>query len=307
MKVKRWAFTVAIIILFGANGLPDAQAATLPPKKVYLPVIMNPVPSAVLLAAGDIAGCNKEQDEATAALIVGMPGTVAALGDNAYESGTDLEYATCYSPSWGQFKDRTKPTPGNHDYLTIGATGYYNYFGATAGDPTQGYYSYDLGTWHIVVLNSNCTDVGGCKPGGPQETWLRADLAAHPAQCTLAYWHHPLYSSGQDGSFAAVGPLWQALYDAGADVVLSGHDHDYERFAPQDPLGNLDEASGIVQFVAGTGGSNNTPWTIVQPNSLVRQNTTFGVLKLTLHAASYDWQFIPVSGSFTDTGTASCH
>jgi hypothetical protein len=231
---------------------------------------------------------------------------VVLLGDNAYESGSSTEYANCYNPFWGPFKSVTRPAVGNHDYKTTNAAGYFGYFGAAAHGP-KGYYSYKLGAWHIVVLNSSCGQAGGCGTASPQGKWLKADLAANPTACTLAYWHHPYFSSGEWGNNTYMQPLVQLLYTAGADVMLAGHDHDYERFAPQNPAGSLDPAKGIVQFVAGTGGSNNTPWTVVQPNSLVRQNTTFGVLKLTLHAKSYDWRFIPVSGKFADSGTAGCH
>ena len=229
------------------------------------------------------------------------------MGDNAYESGTLTEYQTCYDPSWGSVKAVTRPALGNHDYKTTDAAGYFAYFGAAAGDPTKGYYSYDLGAWHIVVLNSDCGGAGGCSSTSPMGKWLKADLAAHPTTCSLAYWHHPYYSSGEWGNNTYMRPLVQMLYDAGVEAMLAGHDHDYERFAPQNLDGVVDTARGIVQFVAGTGGSNNTPWTVVQPNSLVRQNTVFGVLKFTLHPTSYDWKFIPVSGSFTDFGTAACH
>jgi hypothetical protein len=232
---------------------------------------------------------------------------VYTLGDNAYESGALTEYQTCYDPSWGAFKAVTRPAAGNHDYITAGAAGYFSYYGAAAGSPAQGFYSYDLGAWHIIVLNSDCGGAGGCGTTSAQGKWLQADLAAHPTLCSLAYWHEPYYSSGEWGNNTYMGPLVQILYNAGVEVMLSGHDHDYERFAPQDLNGLVDNARGIVQFVAGTGGSNNTPWTTIQPNSLVRQNTTFGVLKFTLHPTSYDWQFIPVSGSFKDSGTASCH
>src|SRR5206468_6721592 len=172
---------------------------------------------------------------------------VLALGDNAYGSGSPTEYATRYAPTWGTQAFRTRPVAGNHDYDTPGAAGYFGYFGAAAGQPGAGYYSYDLGAWHLVALNSNCTDAGGCAAGSPQEQWLRADLAAHPAACTLAYWHHPLFSSG-DNAFPDVRPFWDALYAARADVVLSGHDHFYERFAPQRPDSTADE-QGVRQFI----------------------------------------------------------
>jgi hypothetical protein len=264
----------------------------------------------VLVAAGDIASCSSSGDEATAALLDGISGTVLTLGDNAYDSGTPSQFTNCYQPSWGRHKARTRPSAGNHDYLTASASGYYGYFGAAAGDPTKGYYSYELGAWHIVVINSNCSQVGGCQAGSPQEKWLRADLAAHPAACTLAYWHHPRFSSGTShGSSTTMQPIWQALYDANADVVLSGHEHNYERFAPQNPAGQADAARGIREFVVGTGGKSHYGFGTPLPNSQVRNSDTSGVLKLTLHATSYDWRFVPESGkTFTDSGSNfACH
>lgn len=265
--------------------------------------------SAVLLAAGDIASCASSGDEATAAILDGLAGTIAALGDLVYDAGTPGEYAACYEPSWGQHRSRTRPAPGNHDYATPAAAGYYGYFGAAAGDPSQGYYSYQLGSWHIVVLNSNCNQVGGCGTGSPQETWLRADLAAHPQTCTLAYWHHPRFSSGSvHGSNLEVAPLWQALYDHGADVVLAGHEHHYERFAPQDGNGQLDLKAGMRQFVVGTGGRSHYGFGVVQPNSEVRNGDTYGVLELTLQPTGYDWRFVPEAGkTFADVGSGVCH
>jgi hypothetical protein len=261
-----------------------------------------------LVAAGDIASCASTGDEQTAALVSQIPGTVAALGDNAYESGTAAEYANCYAPTWGQFKARTRPVPGNHEYNTPGATGYYGYFGAIAGDPAKGYYSYELGRWHVVALNSNCAAIGGCGAGSPQEQWLRADLAAHPAFCTLAYWHHPRFSSGQVGDDMMTAGLWTALQAYGADVVVVGHDHDYERFAPLLPDRTASPTRGIREFVVGTGGRSHFLFTRVTPNSEVRNDDTFGVLKLRLHAARYDWQFVPVAGkTFTDSGSGLCH
>ncbi len=191
---------------------------------------------------------------------------------------------------------------------TSGASGYYGYYGPAAGDPKQGYYSYDLGAWHIVVLNGNCSPVGGCGAGSPQEKWLRADLAASPAKCTLAYWHQPRFSSGEHGSTSTYKPFWQALYDLGADVVVNGHDHDYERFAPQDPSGVADASKGIRAFVVGTGGAGQRAFSTIRANSEVRNTGTFGVLRLTLRPASYDWEFLPVAGkTFTDKGTTACH
>ena len=238
-------------------------------------------------------------------MLDGLAGTVLALGDLAYNDGTATEFANCYDPSWGRHKARTKPAPGNHEYNTPGATGYYGYFGAAAGDPTKGYYSYDLGEWHIIVLNSNIARTAG----SAQDVWLRADLAANTKTCTLAYWHHPRFSSSSvHGNNVTMAPFWDALYAANADVVLVGHDHSYERFAPQTPAAAADPTRGIRQFVVGTGGRSHYAIGTVQPNSQVYNGNTFGVLKLTLSTTSYAWQFVPVAGgTFTDSGTGNCH
>jgi hypothetical protein len=259
----------------------------------------------VALAAGDIVRCTLTNAEKTAKIIDTIPNaTVMALGDNAYENGTLTEFTTCYEPTWGRHKARTRPATGNHEYNTPGATGYYQYFGAAAGDPSKGYYSYDLGAWHVVVLNSSISAV----TGSPQEQWLRQDLAAHPAQCTLAYWHHPRFNSGEVGNNIKMQPLWQALYDYGADVILSAHEHLYERFAPQTPTGTSDPVKGIRQFTIGTGGAGNTnAWGTIQPNSEVRYLSDFGVLKLTLYQNSYAWKFITVSKVFEESGSGTCH
>ncbi len=262
----------------------------------------------VLVGAGDIADCNNPGDVATAALLDNIPGTVFTLGDNAYPSGAASDFANCYGPTWGRQKARTRPATGNHEYLTSGASGYFGYFGAAAGNPNQGYYSYDMGTWHVIVLNAECGQVAGCGAGSPQETWLRSDLSAHPAQCTLAYWHQARFTSGVSHNDTTYDAFWQDLYHARADVVLNGHDHDYERFAPQDPFGNADPTSGIREFVVGTGGEQLSPISSTIANSQVHDDQTFGVLKLTLHPTSYDWQFIPQSGkTFTDSGSTPCH
>jgi hypothetical protein len=239
-----------------------------------------------------------------------IPGTVFAAGDLAYPDGSDEQFAKCYGPTWGRFKDRTHPAPGNHEYHSDGASGYSRYFGAAAGDPKKAYYSYDVGAWHIVALNSECAQVGGCAAESPQGQWLRQDLAQHPATCTLAYFHKPLYSSGAShGNDPEMKPFWQILYAAGADIVINGHDHDYERFASQDPEGKPDPKRGIREFVVGTGGKNShRTFATVKANSEIRQADTFGVLKLTLHPSSYDWEFVPEAGkSFHDSGSGSCH
>ena len=278
----------------GQSG-SSAITVTLPPP---------PGSGAVFVGAGDIAGCSTSGDEATAALLDGIPGTVFTAGDNAYDSGTATEFANCYDPTWGRHKARTRPSPGNHDYNTSGATGYYNYFGANAGPSGQGYYSYDLGDWHLISLNSNVS----MSAGSTQEQWLRADLAANPKTCVLAYWHHPRFSSGSHGSSTSPQPLWQALYDYNADVVIVGHDHNYQRFAPQTPTGVADAARGIRQFVAGTGGRSHYTFGTPIANTEAYNTDTDGVLKLTLFADSYTWEFIPVAGkTYTDSGTGSCH
>ena len=266
--------------------------------------------TAVLVGGGDIADCaDLSGAEATAKLLEKIPGTVMAIGDLAYPSGTKEEFDNCYDKTWGRVKFRTRPAAGNHEFHSAAATPYFEYFGALAGDSKTGYYSYELGQWHIIVLNSECRDVGGGDAGSPQEKWLRADLGAHPVACTLAYWHKPLFSSGgAHGNDPTVKTLFQALYDANADVVVNGHDHDYERFAPQDPEGAPDPKRGIREFVAGTGGKNHRPFGEPKPNSELRDATAFGVLKLTLKPKGYDWQFIPEPGKgFTDSGSGKCH
>jgi len=268
----------------------------------------------VVVAAGDIAACNSEGDEATARLVRGIEGTVLTLGDNAYPDGSAEDFEECYEPTWGQFKARTKPVPGNHEYKTDeGASAYFDYFGQTAGDPDEGYYSYELESWHIVAINSNCGEGEiRCGPGSAQTKWLEEDLAANAAdegECTLAYMHHPRFSSGEEhGSTPRLEPLWEALYEAGADVVLSGHEHNYERFAPQDPNGKADPQRGIREFVVGTGGKSHYPIVAPIANSEVHNDESYGVLQLTLHPDSYEWQFVPVEGeTFSDAGSAQCH
>ena len=259
---------------------------------------------AVLLAAGDIANCGRDGDEKTAALLDTLSGIVATLGDNAYPDGTTTDYANCYHPTWGRHKARTRPSPGNHEYNTPNATGYYAYFAAAAGDPAKGYYSYDAGEWHVIVVNDNID----YSVGSPQEQWLREDLAGHPRQCTLAYFHKPRFSSSARSSGYGAAAVWQALYDGGADVILSSHDHLYERFAPQRPDGTADPQRGIRQFTVGTGGSGLYELGTPLANSEVRNNTTYGVLKLILRRGGYDWEFVPVSGqTFTDRGSGTCH
>ena len=237
-----------------------------------------------------------------------MPGWVFTAGDNAYESGTTEEFEQCYDPSWGAYRDRTFPAIGNHDAVTPGRQGYFDYFGSRAGDPRAGWYATTLGAWRLIVLDSNCVDAGGCGPDTDQGRWLAAELDANPSDCTLAIWHHPRFSTGYHGPTLAVQPFWDALEAAGADLVVNGHDHDYERFVPLDAAGNPDADRGIREIVAGTGGAALRQFELDDPNSEVRDASTHGVLRLDLRPGAYDWEFIPVQGgSFTDSGSGTCH
>jgi hypothetical protein len=277
--------------------------------------VATPTPPAggspVLIGAGDICITSSIANaNATAAIITANPGAVVfTAGDNSNESGTSTQYANCVAKSWGVFKSRIHPVPGNHDYMTTGAAPYYAYFGAAAGTAGKGYYSYNLANnWHVISLNAMCSDVGGCGAGSPEETFLKSDLAANAGKHIIAIWHIPSFSSGgahgNNGSYLA---WWNDLYAAHADIVLDGHDHDYERFALQSPTGTAD-ANGIREFVVGTGGAGQRPFGTIRANSQVRSTGTFGVLKLTLGLSSYSWQFIPIAGkTFTDSGTQATH
>lgn len=259
--------------------------------------------TAVLVGAGDIAQCGSLGAEMTARLLDRLPGTVFTAGDNAYMSGTAAEFQQCYEPTWGRHRSRTRPTPGNHDYGTPGAAPYYAYFGAAAGPAGIGYYAYDAGPWRVVALNTEI-DISS---GSAQLQWLRTELTARRARCTLAILHRPRFTSGINGENLDVGALWNVLYELDVDVAISGHDHQYERFAPQDPAGRPDAARGIRQFIVGTGGATLYPLQPPRPNSEVR-GSAFGVLSLTLAAGSYRWEFIPVDGANVhDSGTGICH
>jgi len=260
-----------------------------------------PVADQVIAAAGDIAcdpnansGAPAKCDQAaTAAQIIALaPDAVLALGDDQYETNTASAYSSVFDKSWGQFKALIHPTIGNHEYLTAHADGYFGYFGAAAGDPTMGYYSWNLGAWHIIALNSECSHVGGCAHGSPQETWLQADLAANPTACTLVTWHEPRWSSGEHGDATQMATIWADLVAAHVDVALAGHNHDYERFPALDVSGNPDP-SGLQEFVVGTGGKNHYPFTAPAIAGEIRDDTAFGILKMTLNASSYDWKFLP--------------
>jgi hypothetical protein len=285
----------------------------------------------VIAAAGDIA-CDPGttnfknglgtssvcRQKYTSDLLVGQTlAAVLPLGDQQYECAGLQAFSSSYDLSWGRVKDITHPVAGNHEYSTSGGTdcdstghaaGYFNYFGAAAGDPSKGYYSYDIGAWHVIALNTNCSKVGGCGSGKPEEVWLRNDLANNPALCTLAYWHQPRFSSNMTNPNSASATFWKDLYNGGADVVLNGHVHNYERFAPQTPAGVSDPSSGIREFVVGVGGRSAVSITTANAANSEIRGRTYGVLDLTLHLDSYDWQFVPEAGkTFSDSGSTLCH
>ena len=258
------------------------------------------------VGAGDIASSGTG-DEATAAVLDGIPGPSSPSATPPTRTARPGEYAAYYAPTWGRHKSRTIPSVGNHEYNTGAPQGYFDYFGAAAGDPAQGYYSTNSASWHVIVLNSNCAIVS-CSAGSAQEQWLREDLAANPAQCTVALFHHPRFSSGAShGNNSAVAPFWNALYEFNADLVLNGHDHDYERFAPQNPNAVADPAAASRSSSSAPAASGIDGFSTIQPNSQVR-GSSLGVLKLTLKPTSYDFQFVPVAGqTFTDAGSGTCH
>lgn len=290
---------------------PAAGTSTSPGAGSGLPAPTprpSPTGDPVLVGAGDIGHCDSTGDEATAALLDGIDGTVFTAGDNAYRTGTADEFRDCYQPSWGRHLGRTRPAAGDNDWDTAGLAGYVGYFGDAARGPGgASWYSYDLGTWHVIVLDSTCAKAGGCDPGSAQGQWLGRELAASDAACTLAVIHHPRFSSGEHGDTPAMDAFWRPLYAAGVDVVVSGHDHDYERFAPQDPDGRVDGDRGIRQFVVGTGGAPLRAFNRVAPNSDLRVLIGHGVIAFTLHDGSYEWEFIVADSDFRDYGVSPCH
>ena len=266
-----------------------------------------PPPDPVLVGAGDIASCGLETDEATAALLDDIEGTVFTAGDNVYRAATRRTFEECFEPTWGRHKDRIQPAPGNHDWLE-GLDAYLEYFGdAAVNEDGDQWYTWQEGTWQVIVLDSNCRRVDGCGPESPQGRWLAETLEASDSRCTLAIFHHPRFTSGEHGNAEAVAPFWDALYAAGADVIVNGHDHDYERFAPQDPSGDADPEKGIREFVVGTGGAGLREFADVVANSEIRASITHGVLALTLSDGSYAWEFHAVEDGFEDRGTGECH
>lgn len=319
MEPIRFGFAVLallLVLLGGAFGVAFAVLAGGDEQTVTAESGMTEpgtTETQVLLAAGDIAECDYQGDEATARILAEYPeATIAPLGDLAYPEGTLADFENCYDPSWGKYKRRTRPATGNHDHSTTNAQGYWDYFGERGGPFDRYHYSYELGAWHVVVLNSDCWRIEGCEPDDPQIEWLRGDLQLHDAACTLAYWHRPPFSSGRYGdpeNTQRVRPLWQAVVEGGVDLVLASHEHSYERFAPMNGVGNRDEDRGARLIVAGTGGGNlrrfeNAPL----PTTERRNDDTWGVVKLTLEPTGYTWEFLPVAGkSFTDSGSGTCH
>jgi hypothetical protein len=283
------------LISCGEQGSPTGPTSGAPPTTFS-------GGSPLLIGAGDIGDCGAPGAEATARLLDRYQGTVFTAGDNAYPAGGAEEYRNCYEPTWGRHRGRTRPTPGNHEYMS-GAGGYFGYFGASAGQPGEGYYSYTVGSWRIYALNSELPS----GPGSPQQTWLRNELSAHRTTCSAAIWHRPLFSSGGHGNNPDMRELWRILVEFGVDLVINGHDHTYERFAPQDPDGRPDAARGIRQFVVGTGGAPLYSFIGMQPTSEVRA-AVWGIAVFTLNAGSYQWQFVPVDGEgFRDMGSDVCH
>jgi acid phosphatase type 7 len=308
------AVLAVIVILLGLGGAALAVwqgFVPLPARALPANITLAATPAdggVYLVGAGDIAECGLPGDGLTADLLARYPeATLFTAGDNTYETGTPLQYQNCFNPTWGRYKERIHPAPGNHDWATVGALGYFGYFGAAAGQAGQGWYSFDLNGWHIVVLDSECGRVKGCQAGSPQEIWLKADLAAHPTLCSLAIWHHPRFSTGAHGNNLFTEDFWKDLYAAGAEIVINGHDHDYERFDLQDPNGNPDTEHGIRQFVVGTGGALevNLPG---KPVATSQKFITgeYGVIALTLYSDHYAWEFVPAGGSQSDSGSGKC-
>lgn len=303
-SVQRLVIALTVLVAAASCGGASPTAPSRPAGVTFRDPFSADMPPSggayVFVGAGDIAMCDKNAED-TARILDNIPGTVFTLGDNAYFVGSAQEYRDCYHPTWGRHRARTRPVPGNHEYETAGAEPYFAYFGSRAGPAGLGYYSYDLGEWHIVALNSQVP----AGAGSAQERWLREDLASSGARCTLAYWHYPLFTSGPNGRHLEMRDLWRTLQEAGAEVVMTGHEHFYERFAPQDDAGRPDPVRGMRAFVVGSGGALLYQPVMVAANSEVRLST-FGVLKLTLAPGRYDWEFLPVSGA-GDTGSGQCH
>lgn len=295
-----------LLILVLAVGLAACSERPLQPSNIgdaSGPAADTSFSTEVFVGAGDIGRCGSPGHEATARLLDRQPGTVFTTGDNAYPSGRPEDFRDCYNPTWGRHRARTRPVPGNHDYETPGASGYFGYFGSNAGPAGLGYYAYTLGAWRIIALNSEVL----ASAGSAQAAWLRSELQSTPTQCTAAYWHRPLFSSGPHGDNQDMRDLFRLLYDAGVEFVVTGHDHLYERFARLDPDGRTDQARGIRQFTVGTGGGEINQPVFTKPSSAVI-GTSWGVIRFELSPGSYRWQFLPVDGqAFQDSGFETCH
>jgi calcineurin-like phosphoesterase family protein len=300
-SLRHALFAVTLVTFPLLRDSPEARRDASDPESNEL---SSSTADAVLVGAGDIASCISTGDEATARLLDAIPGTVFTLGDNVYMSRKGRNPFPCYHSSWGRHKARTRPVPGNHEYEGHYSDAYFDYFGGAAGERRKGYYSYDVGGWHIIALNSMIDTDRSSQQG----RWLSSDLEKNRHFCTLAYFHHPRFSSGPNPRSDQAVQLWNALSDAGVDVVISGHDHIYERFAPMGADGKRDDRGGMRQFIVGTGGYSHYKIRRSARNSEVRHNGTFGVIKLTLHSRDYDWEFVPVRGGrFKDSGSSKCH
>ncbi len=323
-----YSYSVTAVNAGGESPASDQASATTPSAD-----------DPVVAAAGDIAcdpadpsfggTASRCQQRTTASLLGSGLAAILPLGDLQYDCGGKAAFDGSYGPSWGQYLANTFPVPGNHEYRSTAqsagtdcsasqdAAGFYSYFAqapyfsTVSGNPAGGYYSFDVGGWHIIALNAECSFVGGCGQGSPQEVWLRGDLAAHPTKCTLAYWHQPRFADANHVSNPVYDTFWKDLYAAGADLVANGHVHAYERYAPMAPDGSPDPIYGIRQMIAGTGGEDHAKITNPLPTDLAHDARTFGVLFLTLHPTSYEWSFVPANGAgngtFTDSGATMCH
>jgi acid phosphatase type 7 len=316
--VRPWTCWVALgLLLLAATSCRPAEARV----RVQVQGPPRGADSVLIAAAGDLV-CGEDTPPVipcwhtrTAALVRQLqPAALLLLGDLQYETGSITDFQAYFDPAFGEFKAITYPVPGNHEYFTPGAAGYFDYFNGVgadsgrAGSRGRGYYSFNLGAWHIVALNSNCPGIGGCGPRSPQAAWLRADLAANRARCTLAFTHSARFSSGDHGNDELMRDLWQIMHEAGVDVVLSAHDHIYERFRRQDAAGRADEKRGIRAFVVGTGGKGLARFQRARPNSEILENSSIGVLTLTLRPESYSWRFMPVADlPLDDSGDGECH
>lgn len=311
-RLGRWAVTAVMLAAAGCQDSaptvepsPGSNEEVSAASEPSAPTALTEAPDGpvVLLAVGDIASCSTTGDEKVARLLRRRSAPVALLGDVVYPSGTRRQFRQCFDPAWGAMGDRLRPVPGNHEYRTQDAAGYFAYFGDRAGPQGKGWYADDLGEhWRIIALNSECSAVGGCGPRSPQGRWLRRTLDAAEGRHILAYWHVPRFNSGRHGPGRVVAPFWKALHAAGAAIVLNGHEHVYERFAPQNPAGERTRG-GIRQFTVGTGGYRHYAFDGPPlPTTQVRNDDSFGVLRLRLGPNGYRWRFLPVTGSFTDDG-----